>query len=275
MEVLNGSQDQNGRMIMLYGETGVGKTTSILQSAPDPLLYVQVESRNLKPSVDAARRSGLKYRKAMYATWEDAMDFLNKDENTTQYSTVVMDSFSHLMNVKLTEEVQNESFEALKEQYKAKGNTLLKPLAMQAKTSQEGYGTLAAQMFRMTDILGRISQRGKIVIVTCLVQERPKWNRELTAAPALAGRMYPDNMPGFFDLIGYVYPRLNEGGEVIYPPMVSFETDKPWLAKFTGVGSKRVGPLNIEKILERVDMDEAGTVKADGDSDKSQEEVRS
>jgi hypothetical protein len=105
-------------------------------------------------------------------------------------------------------------------------------------------------MFRLTVGLGRLSRQGKIVIVTCLLQENPKWDRELAAAPALKGREFPVNMPGFFDLIGLVEPRTDAEGKIIYPPRVRFQSpDDSFVAKFTGVGTKTQGPLDITKIL--------------------------
>jgi hypothetical protein len=91
---------------------------------------------------------------------------------------------------------------------------------------------------------------GKIVIVTALLLENPKWNRELSAAPALKGREFPTNMPGFFDLIGLVEPRTNGDGRVLYPPMVRFQSaDDSFVAKWTGAGKKTQGPMDIRKIL--------------------------
>ena len=91
---------------------------------------------------------------------------------------------------------------------------------------------------------------GKVVIVTALLQENPKWNRELAAAPALKGREFPVNMPGFFDLIGLVESRTDGDGKLIYPPRVRFQSpDDSFVAKFTGAGNKTQGPLDITKIL--------------------------
>jgi len=50
---------QDGRFMMVYGPTGVGKTTSLLQTVLDPILYIQTEPRSLKPSLDAERRPNL------------------------------------------------------------------------------------------------------------------------------------------------------------------------------------------------------------------------
>jgi hypothetical protein len=158
---------------------------------------------------------------------------------------VVVDSYSHLMSVGLSSEIEDQAYEARTDKEKQ-----FKPLVSQTKLSQEGFGTLSSHMFRLTAALGRLSQAGKIVIVTALLQESPKWNRELAAAPALKGREFPVNMPGFFDLIGLVEPRIDADGMVIHPPRVRFQSpDDSFVAKFTGSGSKTQGPLDLTKIL--------------------------
>jgi len=172
-----------------------------------------------------------------------------KGENTERYRTTVVDSYSHLMAIGLSTEIEDEAFESRTVDERTK-----KPLVSQAKMSLEGYGGLASHMFRLTAALGRLAQRhGKVVIVTALLQESPKWNRELAAAPALKGREFPANMPGFFDLIGLVQTRTDQDGHIRYPPLVKFESpDGSFVAKFTGVkrlGSKAWGLLDISAIL--------------------------
>lgn len=250
MKVLKKAElQQTGRMALVYGETGSGKTTSILSSAPDPILYVATEPRPLKPSLDAAGRPELDIDVAEYTTWSELIEFIAKPQNTQRYKTIVVDGFSHLMAVGLSTEIEDEAFESRTLDERTK-----KPLVSQVKMSLEGFGGLASHMFRLTAALGRLAQRqGKIVIVTALLQENPKWNRELAAAPALKGREFPANMPGFFDLIGLVQTRTDQDGNILYPPLVKFESpDGSFVAKFTGVkkpGSKAWGPLDFGKIL--------------------------
>ena len=236
---------QDGRFIMLYGGTGVGKTTSILQTAPAPIMYIQTEPRSLKPSLDASGRPDLDIDVAVYEDWAGLIEFVANPKNVERHRTIICDSYSQLMAVELSMEIEDQAHEARTEKEKA-----VKPLASQTKLSQEGYGALSSLMFRLTAALGKLSRMGKVVIVTALLQESPKWNRELAAAPALKGREFPVNMPGFFDLIGLVEPRTDGDGKIIYPPRVRFQSpDDSFVAKFTGAGSKTQGPLDISKIL--------------------------
>jgi len=236
---------QNGRFMLLYGGTGVGKTCSSLQTAPDPVMYLQTEPRSLKPSLDAAGRTDLDIDVAVYEDWAGLIEFVANPRNFERHRTIVVDSYSHLMSVGLSTEIEDQAHEARTEKERA-----VKPLASQTKLSQEGYGALSSLMFRLTAALGKLSRAGKIVIVTALLQESPKWNRELAAAPALKGREFPVNMPGFFDLIGLVEPRTEGDGKIVYPPRVRFQSpDDSFVAKWTGVGNKTQGPLDISKIL--------------------------
>ncbi len=235
-----------GKMIMIYGETGTGKTTSIIQSAPMPILYCQIEPRNITPSVEAAGRKSLKMDVYTYTNWMDFIAMLADPDSLKKYKTIVVDSFSYLSNVALSFEIENEIFESKKEKERNR-----KPLINSAKMSLEGFGGLASQMSRACRLLGKLSsEHGKVVICTALLSENPKYDRELSAAPALKGKEFPDNMPGFFDLIGLIKKR-KKSGKVVFPPLVFFESpDMDFMCKYTGTGEKRNGPLNFTHILK-------------------------
>jgi predicted ATP-dependent serine protease len=123
---------QQGKLILIYGDTGVGKTTSILQSAMEPLLYIATEPRNPRPSIDAAGRD-IDMDIARYRTWFDLMDYLQDSNNTERYATVAIDSLTYLMNVSLSGEIENEAFEAKTAEEKRR-----KPIVSQTKLSPEG-----------------------------------------------------------------------------------------------------------------------------------------
>jgi hypothetical protein len=236
---------QPGNMWMLYGATEVGKTTSMLQTADCPIKYIQTEPRSLKPSIDAANRSDLDLDVVVPESFMDLLGYLSDLTNFEKYPTICFDSLSFTSNVDLSSEIEDEIFESLKDDQKKR-----KPLINRTKLSLEGYGGLSSNLFRLTRALGKISQQGKLVIITCLLTSSPSWNRELVAAPALKGKEYPDSMPGFFDMIGLVESRVKDG-KFIYPPMVHFKSlDGSFLAKHTGVSTKTSGPLDIARIME-------------------------
>jgi len=234
-----------GYMMLIYGETGSGKTVSSLQTAPMPILYIQTEPRSLKPSIEAANRKDLDLKVAEYTDFNELMEFIANPANTEPYNTIVLDSLTHLSNISLSSELTDEAFES-----RADKDKILKQLTAKTKMSQEAYGALAANLFRMVSLLGNISRRGKVVISLCLLSENPKWNRELAAAPTLKGREFPNSMPGFFDLIGRLQTRVDENDNIVYPPYVYFKSaDDSFMAKFTGAGNKTEGVYNVGRIV--------------------------
>lgn len=246
-----------GKLILIYGETNVGKTTSVFQSAPEPILHLSCEMRNQKGNIEAVEkpnknvkanpRPNVDIRIAYYTNWDEMLEFLNEDQNVKESQTIFVDSFTFLMGVNLLDEIADQAFEARADGEKKK---IIKSLVGRTKVSEEGYGGLSNNMSRLMKVLGRLSTEGKTIICSALLDEHPKWDRALSAAPALAGKDFPKKMPGFFDLIGLVQPRIDKEGNVIYPPIVSFEShDDSFKAKFTGKSDRKRGPLDFSKIL--------------------------
>lgn len=233
-----------GKLVCIYGESGVGKTVSTLQSSPKPILWIVTEPRDLVEPIEAAGVKESNIDIAIYDKWNELIEYLSKTESVKNYKTIFLDSLTYLMNISLAEEIGAESFEA-----RTKKERIDKPIASQTKLTMENRGVINNCVFRTLKALGQLSQSGKLVVVSCLLSENPKWNRELAAAPALSGREVPVSFAAFFDLIGLVQARADENGRIIYPPLVTFESDGSFIAKFTGSGKKRRGPLNFEKIL--------------------------
>ncbi len=151
MKIINNKDlPQQGKLILIYGNTGAGKSTSISQSAPCPILYFATEPRNPTPSIEASGREHLDMDVARYSTWFDLMEFLQNPKNTERYSTIVIDSITYLMNISLSGEIGDESFDARSLEEKKR-----RPIVSQAKMSMEGYGGLASQMFRLMKAIGR------------------------------------------------------------------------------------------------------------------------
>lgn len=165
-----------------------------------------------------------------------------------------------MMNIWFTDELSQESFDAgLTDKQKKK------PLVSRHKLSLESFGSLASIMTRIMRLYGHLAaEYGKTVIFPALEQQNVKFRGEMyEAGPALAGKMFPDVMPAFFDLIGRVEPRfeeINDRDVQVYPPKITFD-DSDIICKWTGNpdGRKR-GKFNIEKIIEqtrvKVDMED-------------------
>ena len=236
-----------GDMMLIYGDSGVGKSVSIMQTAPDPIIYIMAEGRDVTKMLAAANRPDVKIKFGLYTTFDDLMETIVNENFFSGARSVVLDSLTHIMGINLSDEILDESFEAMD---KSKQDE--KSLTLRVKMSREGYGTLAGQMLRLTNGFTKLSLKGTTVITIARSESAPKFNRALAAAPALKGKEYLKYFAGFFDFIGYCEPRVVEGA-MIYPPYVSFQDDGSFMSKWTGLmpaGGVYKKPLNITKILE-------------------------
>jgi len=238
-----------GLLILIYGATGVGKTTSILASLVGRIMYVLSESRNPNLSLEAVKETYGKTPEVKFKIpegWEDLINFLDGEvgKEKLDYQNLVLDSFSHFINVLMKAEAEKETFEAGIISHK-------RSFTDQFRLDPAAYGGIAGGAIRICDLLGKLSQKGITVVCTALRDENPTWSYSLSEAPAFIGKAFPVNAPAFFDLIGRVRPRTDKDtGKVIYPPMIDFESDGSFLAKWTGKRGKTTsGPLDFKAIL--------------------------
>uniref|UniRef100_A0A6H1ZH16 Putative ATPase domain containing protein n=1 Tax=viral metagenome TaxID=1070528 RepID=A0A6H1ZH16_9ZZZZ len=236
--------------MFIYGESGVGKSVSALQSSPLPILYIMSEPRDVTKFLIAADRKDCadQISFTFYTNWDEMMEFVNDYSNFKDYQTIIVDSISHLIAINLSIEIEDENFAVMDEKKKAE-----KGLTFQTKMSQEGYGTLAAQMLRFTNATSKLAMKGKTVIFLARQDQNPKFNRALSAGPTLKGLEYAKHFAGFCDFIGFVEPRVDDDNLNIYPPYVSFEPTGSYMAKWTGAyppGGATRKVLNIEMILK-------------------------
>jgi hypothetical protein len=204
-----------------------------------PICYLRSELRSIKPAIEAAGRQDLKLKIATYEGFEDCMEFCANLDNFKPFSTIFLDSLSHLMNISLADEIVSE---------KTEDTDVKQPLHVKGKVTLPDQGALNRNIFRLLNALMRIAvTEGKVVVVSCRIKENPKYRPDLIGAPNLMGREVPDNFGGFFDLIGILKSNKDDDGNIIYPPYVSFR-DSEYLTKYTGVG-RTSGLYNLEKIL--------------------------
>lgn len=237
--------ESQGNLSLFYATSGAGKTSTILQTCEDPLVYLTAEGRKIKTTIAAINRPELRMKVGVYEGFEDLIDTCMDTRKFDGAKTIFLDSLTHLMLVHLSLEILQENFSAKSEKEKEE---IFKALTQQVKMSQEAYGALSGQMNRLMRALQKLTMSGYDVICTARQTERPKWNRSLSAAPALMGQEFSKSMDGFFDFIGYCQPvDINPDDKPLpanattaetwkrYAPYVSFNASDDYLAKWTGL----------------------------------------
>ena len=241
-------EETQGNLMLVYSMAGGHKTCTTIQTAEDPITYLTAEGRKIKTSLVAINRPDLKMKVGIYCGFDDLIDTVYDTKRFEGTKTVILDSLTHLMLVHLSQEILQENYESKNEKEREE---MLKALTQQVKMSIEAYGTLSGQMNRLMRGLQGLTMAGYDVVCTARLADRPKWNRSLSAAPALMGQEFSKSMDGFFDLIGYiepwVAPELPEGvlpptiGASIvdtwkyFAPLISWNPNDDYMAKYTGV----------------------------------------
>lgn len=241
-------KSKQGTLSMWYGASGCGKTSTLLQTCEDPIVYLNSEDRSIETTLVAINRPGLRLKVGRYENFDDFMEGLADVEQFNGAKSIIVDSLTHTMNIKIQDELLAESYEALD-----KKKSIEKELIMRSKMSLESYGAMAVMMKRIMSLLQKLTQLGYDVHCTARVESTPKWDRNLAAAPALAGKEFSRDVVGWFDYIGLIQDNVDESGNIHYPPLVSCQTNGSYLAKFTGVMPNNgmiKRPFNVQKILE-------------------------
>ena len=238
-----------GNFILIYGKSKVGKSASCLATAEDPIFWMLMERGQVDLTLKAINRKDLRLKVGYYEGWDDLIDIVYDLNNFKQIKTVLFDGLTHVMNIHLSDEIIDDSFEA-REKTKVR-----KELSSRGKMTQENFGVLSRQMVRLMKGFERLTVNGIDVICTARDASSPKWDRALSCAPALSGKEFPRDIKGFFDFIGFVESRFDKNDEtkIVYPPYVSFDDDGSYLSGWTGV-KPASGVINkkldIKKILE-------------------------
>jgi len=252
-----------GNLLLVYAIAGGHKTCTCIQTAPDPITLLTAEGRKIGTSIVAINRPDLKMKVGVYSGFDDLIETIHTPDKFEGTKTIILDSLTHLMLVHLAQEVLQENFEAKSDKEK---DEISKALTQQVKLSMEAYGTLSGQMNRLMRGLQGLTMAGYDVVCTARMADRPKWNRSLSAAPALMGQEFSKSMDGFFDFIGYIEPwEVPEDIEMpklgsttaetwnYYAPLISFNPNDDYLAKWTGaMGPKGIikRKFNVRKIFQ-------------------------
>lgn len=241
-----GVKDNRGNFCLWYGKSGCGKSSTLIQTCQDPIFWILAERGQIDLTLKAIRRPDIKLRIGYYEGWDDLLATVYDLRFFEKIKTVVFDGLTHVMNIHLADEIMDENYEAMDKK------KIDKDLTARVKMSQEGYGTLSKQMSRLLKGFEQLTIAGIDVHCTARDDSTPKWDRALACAPALAGKEFPRDMKGFFDFIGMLETRVDEKGEVVYPPVVSCDDTGNYLSKWTGIkppGGVIRKPFDVRKLL--------------------------
>jgi hypothetical protein len=250
IEIYNPSEEmskQYGNFCLWYGKSGCGKSATLLQTSADPVFWLIAERGQTDLTIKAIKRPDIKLKIGYYESWDDLLNTVYDLKNFEKIKSVIFDGLTHVMNIHLSDEIMAENYDALDE--KKKGE---KDLTVRVRMSLEGFGVMSKQMGRLMKGFENLTKAGIDVHCTARDDNQPKWNRELTCAPALAGKEFGRDMKGFFDFIGLVESRTDEDGHIIYPPSVSCDDTGGYLSKWTGIkpeGGVIRKVFNVGKLL--------------------------
>ncbi len=251
-------EEKEGKMVMIYGATGVGKSTTCLGSLPEPILNIFTEDRNPYTSIDGLDRK-VDFEPVSPENNQDLIDFLYEkidevEKGTFKYKSIMFDSLSFWMNIKLYGEMVDQTKEA------GVFKKSSRPLVDDVRADEALYGGLAERMQRTVKPLKILAQMGVLVVVLAYLDECPKWDKTLAAAPNFIGRAWNRNYEQHFDVIGLIRNRLarDDNGNVIvphkivYPPTISIKSpDDSFVCKWTGRNIKGNSfPLDFKKMFQ-------------------------
>lgn len=240
------AKDNRGNFCLWYGKSGCGKSSTLLQTSQDPIFWILTERGQVDLTLKAIKRPDIKLRIGYYDGWDDLLATVYNVQNFEKIRTVLFDGLTHVMNIHLADEIMNENYEAMDKK------KIEKDLTARVKMSQEGYGTLSKQMARLMKGFEQLTIAGIDVHCTARDDSQPKWDRSLACGPALSGKEFPRDMKGFYDFIGMLETRIDDAGNVVYPPVVSCDDDGSYVSKWTGIkppGGVIRKPFDVRKLL--------------------------
>lgn len=178
--------------LLVYGESGVGKTV-LASSAPRPILWIESEGGTNSiadpEGIDIVRVESLE-------TYREALRFLRSPEGA-KYKTVVLDSFTETQA-----QVLKEIMVAVSER-----DTNRDEFTPQFQDYQRLVGV-------MREVVRGFRDLPMHVVITALTREdKDDMTGRVTVRPRLSPSI-ANEIPGFMDVVGYLYTSTDKNGEV-------------------------------------------------------------
>lgn len=239
------------RLVMIYAESGVGKSLNCIPKKEDikqgeRVLYVQVEGNNPIPELVALGQDVSHIDVIQYAgtKWSDWREFVNNAEDVAKkYRYMVVDSFTQLMELCFNEIVEETKTK------RTKGNTTFS-LGDEVKAEQADYGAIGQHMIRFFNSLDVYKALGVHIIFTAKLAVNDKY----VEFPMMVGKYFAEKLPYYIDLLGRAKKQpLSEDGSYQIPKVAFWSKDGTFTAKMRCSDprkERKIYPLNIVKIIE-------------------------
>lgn len=273
-----------GRIVAIHGEPESGKTTTSIQTSPEPILLLHTEQRNVITSLECITSvprdgrpleawhtevlkdwlgRGNKIVNPNYdnSTVDDMRDFFDMcyqkcKDKTFQYKTIIVDTFSYWLNIIVMNVLQNEYYSDIVDKANKRKETISRNLTEQYQIDLRQYGSLANMANSIMSVIKPLSQFNVLVLLIFQSENNPGFNKAYEQAPYVKGSAFMKDFAGQADYIGVVRKRYGEDGNKIYPPFISFD-DKKCLTKWCGERRKDEqgnyrkpeGLMNVKKIF--------------------------
>jgi len=219
--------EKPGICMLIYSDTGAGKTASAITGIPK-ILLLNKESKDprlVHSQIRTDYSDLIEYYE--FDGFEDEAGYLNglidryrKGEHP--YETIFHDGLTFTM-ANYKKDLEDSRYKAgmLNKDVKDQPRGLID----RTRIERMDWGTLASLTARETRLLHELSKFGIMVVSTAIAAEYPKWNSTVRVAPSLIGQEFSKLVHGWFDTIGYIvkpFHMLQDGK--VEPPRISFIT---------------------------------------------------
>jgi phage nucleotide-binding protein len=193
--------EQQGAKLLVYGESGVGKTT-LCQTAPGKTLVVSMES-GLLSIKDAPNLDAIEVKEA--SEIEQIAELL--ENKTLDYDTVCLDSVTEMAEILLSQE-------------KAK-----------SKDPRRAYGEVIEVMIKTMRRFRDLPMH--VVFIAKQSRERDESSGMFHYQPMMVGAKLPTQIPYFFDevLVLRTFDDENEKGETVTSRWLQTKIGQNYIAK--------------------------------------------
>jgi len=255
-----------GICLLIYGDTGCGKTHSAITGIPK-ILFLSKEAKDPRLVHSMVRPDYADLIDYVeFEGFEDEAEFLNKlilqyrNGSERPYETIFHDGLTFTMAT-YKQALEDDRFRA-RELSKKDEDKPRPGLVDRARLERMDWGTLASLTARETRLLHELSKFGLMVVSTAIAGEYPKWNSTIRVAPSLTGQEFSKLVHGWFDTIGYILEpfRILPNGKVSEPKVSFVSTDEGSLGNsymcranpLVVRAEQKYGPLplNLEKIAK-------------------------